>query len=198
MNMIRINFIPQEARREKGNIWADGFGSLPREVVFGIFVAAGAVLVALHILLAGLALARVAQHTMLNVRWDSLAPKKKVLDDAMNEIKAVQAKMSAVKVITDGQGVVWAALLNEISDSVPNGLWIREIRFVKGDLMVEGSAVSKVKNEMIIVNDFAASLKEKTVIRAGFTGIDIESIEERKNSVQAIADFLLKAKRRTP
>ena len=198
MSMIKINFIPQELRKNTGNFWADGFGSLPREVILGVCVAAAALLVIIHLALAGIALAKVAQHTLLEVRWGTLSPGKKILDDVVNQTKALQVKMSALRVITSAQGVVWARLLNDISDSVPNGTWIRDIHCVKGVLTIEGSAVSKVRNEMIIVNNFVAVLKEKPSIQSGFMSLDVDSIEERKDTALSIANFVLKAKRKEP
>jgi|GEM_PF-334563 len=194
MNMIRINFIPQQLRRRTGNFWAEGFGSLPREVILGAFVGAAMILAVVHVLLAGVALAKVAQHTLLEVRWGALSPKKKVLDDVINQTKEVQTKISALKVIAIDQGVVWAKLLNEVSDSVPNGAWLRDVLYIKGVLTIEGSAVSKVRNEMIIVNNFVAALKEKPLFKSGFVGIDVDSIEGRKDTALSIADFVLKAR----
>lgn len=198
MTMIKVNFIPQEARKNRGNIWQDGFGPLPREVILGILVAVAGVLVSLHLLLAGLALARAAEHTMLQIHWGSMGAQKKVLDDITNETKVLQTKMNALRAITSAQGVIWARLMNEVSDSVLKGVWIREIRFEKGLLVINGSAVSKVKNEMIIVNNFVAILKEQPELKKSFTGIDVDSIERRENTALSIADFSLKAKRKIP
>lgn len=196
--MIKVNFIPQEARKDRGNIWQDGFGPLTREAILGILVAGAGVLVLLHLALAGLALVKAAQHTMLQVRWASMGAQKKVLDDVTNETKTLQTKMNALRAITSAQGVVWARLMNEVSDSVPKGVWLREIHFDRGQFTIRGSAVSKVKNEMIIVNNFVAMLKEQPGLKGAFTGIDVDSIERREGTALSIADFALKAKRKAP
>lgn len=197
MNMIKVNFIPQEARKTRGNIWQDGFGPLPREVILGILVAGAGLLVLAHVTLAGLALIKAAQHTMLQVRWSLMGEQKRVLDNITNETKTLQLKMNALRVITSAQGVVWARLMNEVSDSVPRGVWIREIRFQKGLLTIDGSAVSKVKNEMIIVNNFVAALKEQPELKKSFSGIDVSSIVRRENTALSIADFTLKVARKS-
>ncbi len=196
--MIKVNFIPREARRDRGNIWQDGFGSLSRELILGVLVAAAVVLVFCHLALAGMALVKAAQHTMLQVRWSSMGAQKKVLDDVTNETKILQTKMSALRTIILARDVVWARLMSEISDSVPKGLWIRQIRFEKGLLVIDGSAVSKARNEMMIVNDFVSLLKERSELKKSFSGIDVDSIELRENTALSIADFSLKAKRTGP
>ncbi|MBF0594211.1 MAG: PilN domain-containing protein [Candidatus Omnitrophica bacterium] len=196
--MIRVNFIPQELRKDRGDLWAEGFGALSREVIIGILVAAAGVLLFLHLILGGMALGKVAEHAMLQARWSSLGPEKRVLDSITNETKALQTRMNSVKVITSAQGVVWARLMNEVSDSVPKGLWIREIKFDKGQLTISGSAVSKVKNEMIVVNNFVDTLKAQPQLKKSFSGIDVDSIQRRENTALSIADFSLKAKRVVP
>ncbi|MEI6438113.1 MAG: PilN domain-containing protein [Candidatus Omnitrophota bacterium] len=196
--MIKVNFIPQEARKNRGNIWQDGFGPLPREHILGFLVAGAAVLLVAHLALVGLTLAKAAQHTMLQVRWGSMGAQKKALDEITNETKALQVKMNALKVVTSAQGVVWARLLNEVSDSVPKGVWIRELRFDKGLFSVEGSAVSKVRNEMILVNNFVAALKEQPEMKKNFSGVDVDSIKRREGTALSIADFTVKAKRKLP
>ncbi len=85
-------------------------------------------------------------------------------------------------------------MMNEISDSIPRGVWLREIRYDGALLSIKGSAVSKVNNEVIIAGDFVTALKEKPAITEHFMGLQLESIERRENSVAAIVDFLLKAK----
>ena len=198
MNMIRVNFIPQELRKGRDHFWQDGLGSLAREVILGVFIAVAGFLLLLHAVLAGVALVKVAQHTILQVRWSSLGPEKKVLDDITNETKALQTRMNVLKVITSSQGIVWARLMNEVSDRVPKGVWIREMRFERGLLVIDGSAVSKARNEMIIVNNFVSALKECPELKAGFISMDVDSIERRGNTALSIADFSLKAKRKLP
>ncbi|MBF0388024.1 MAG: PilN domain-containing protein [Candidatus Omnitrophica bacterium] len=196
MNMIKVNFIPQETRKSRGSVWQDGFGSLSREAILGILVAGAGVLLFCHVALAGLALVKYAQHTVLQVRWGLMGAQKKVLDDVTSEIKLLHTKMNTLRVVTSQQGVVWARLMNEIADSVPKGVWIRQISFEKSQLVIEGSAVSKDKNEMIIVNNFVSMLKEQAELKKAFIGIDVASIERRDNTALSIADFTLNVKRR--
>lgn len=194
--MIKLNFVPQSLRKNRGNFWMSGFGPLSREVILGSLVAAGFVLIVLHLVLAGITVAKFTQQAVLQVRWASLGPEKKVFDDISKEIKTFQTKMGTVKAITSVQGVLWAKLLNDISDCVPKGVWIREINFKMGVLLINGSAVSKVKEEMMIINNFVALLKDKPSVKDNFLGIDVDSIAHRDNSALSVADFSLKIKRK--
>jgi Tfp pilus assembly protein PilN len=102
--------------------------------------------------------------------------------------------MNAVRPITSLQQIRWARLLNEISDSIPKGVWLREILFEKGTIAIYGSSVSKMQTEMVEAGNFVAALKEKASIKEGFSGVNIDSIQSRENSPVAVADFTLKAK----
>ena len=196
--MIKINLIPQEQRRSRGGFWDEGFGPLPREVLLGVVVAAAGLLLVVHVALALVAFGKVTRQVMLAARWHAMDGDKKTLDMLTDEAKDIQGKMSALKVITASQGMSWGHLLNDLSDSVPKGVWLRRLRFENGGLTIEGSAFSKAQNEMINANNFVAALKTKPSFKEYFTGIDVDSIRRRENTPIAIADFSLKAKKEAP
>jgi Tfp pilus assembly protein PilN len=102
--------------------------------------------------------------------------------------------MNSLRPITVIPQFHWARLLNDISDSVPKGVWLREIIFEKGSMSIYGSSVSKMKTEMVETGNFVASLKEKFSIQESFAGVDVDSIQRRENTAVSIADFNLKAK----
>ena len=196
--MIKLNFLPEGSRKAQGGVLDDGIGPLRREVILGAVVAAAALMALVHLALLGLAGVKIAKHTMHQVQWSAMSADKKFLDDIITETRGVQVKMAGLKAVTSGQGLSWGRLLNEISDSVPKGLWVRQLRFEGGTLTIDGSSVSKARNEMIIVNNFVAALKERSALKAGFNGVDVDSIERRENSSVSIADFSLKARRKAP
>ncbi len=176
----------------------DGIGPVPLEAVLGIFAAAAAGLLAVHLVMMAFTAGKLVQQGMLSVRWNSLASEKKVLDDISSETKSLQTKMNALRPITSVQIVSWGRLLNDISDSVPKGVWLRQIRFEGTSLTIDGSAISKMRDEMIITNNFVAALKDRASVRAGFTGIDVDSISRRGKTALSIADFSLKARKGSP
>jgi Tfp pilus assembly protein PilN len=194
MNMIKTNFIPENLRKERTDIFQDGFAQVPQEVSAGIVIAGIGFLFLFHVLLGLVAVFKVAHHQVLLVHWNSLATDKKALDVITQETQALQKKMFSLKPISSARGIEWGKLMNEISDSLPKGVWLREIRYDKDQVMIRGSAVSKTNDEVILAGNFVSALKEKPVVKEQFTGLQVDSIERRENAALSIVDFLLKAK----
>ncbi len=195
MNMIKLNFIPEYDRKVKSSLLSDGWG-IPPEIMVGTLVAAIGLILLVHVSLGGVAAFKIGQCHLLQVKWNAMAGDKKVVDDIFNESKTLQAKFMTLKPITSQANFLWARLLNDISDSVPKGIWLREISFNRGLLNISGSSVSKIKDEMISAGNFVSALKEKRTMRESFTGIDIDSIQRREGTALSIADFSLKAKQK--
>jgi Tfp pilus assembly protein PilN len=194
MNMIKTNFIPENLRKDRSDIFQDGFAQVPQEVSAGIIIAGIGFLITIHILLGLVVVFKVAHHQVLLVHWNSLSTDKKALDTITSETQELQKKMFSLKPITSARGIVWGKLLNEISDTLPKGVWLRELRYERDQLAIKGSAVSKTNNEVILAGNFVSALKEQPVLKDQFTGLQVESIERRENAALSIVDFLLKAK----
>ena len=153
-------------------------------------------LVAVHMVLAGAAVYRMAAYKMLEARWNGMSVDQKAYNEVSNEIKDIQSKLGGVRAITSAQSLHWAQFLNELSDSITKGVWLRELMFDKKELTIYGSSVSKMKKEMVEAGNFVAALKEKRSIKDSFAGVDVDSIQRRENIAVPIADFSLKAKRK--
>ncbi len=194
--MIKLNFIPEQRGREGSGLFTEDIGGVPAEIIVGGLVALAGFLVAVHMVLAGVAVYRMASYKILEARWHGMSVDQKAYDGVSNEIKAIQAKLGGVRPITSAQSLHWAQFLNDLSDSIPKGVWLRELLFEKKDLTIYGSSVSKMKNEMVEAGDFVAALKMKDSVRDSFTSVDVDSIQRRDNIAVPIADFSLKAKRK--
>jgi hypothetical protein len=192
--MIKIDLLPQGVRKDKTGLLDGGFGSVASEVVLGIFLAAGAFLLVVHLLLAATAVAKIAQHKMLEARWQGMAAQKSAYDTVFNEAKALQARMNTLRPITAERGSIWSRLMNDVSDSVPKGVWLKELSLNKKVLTISGSSVSRVQAEMMAAGSFASALKERQTVKDSFTGVDVDSIQRRDLQGLSIADFTIKAK----
>ncbi len=194
--MIKLNFIPEQQRCQGGGLIAEDIGGVRTEIIVGGIAALLGFLVVVHLLLAAGAVYRMASYKILEARWNAMSGDQKAYNEVSNEIKSIQGKMAVVRPITSAQSLHWARFLNELSDSVPKGVWLRELVFEKKDLTIHGSSVSKMRNEMVEAGNFVAALKEKQSIRDSFTGVDVDSIQRRESVAVSIADFSLKAKRK--
>jgi len=149
-----------------------------------------------HLSLTGILLFQIGRHHILQGQWNSMAADKKVFDDISTETKNIQNRLNSLKPITSQMGLRWARILNDVSDSVPKGIWLRQLEFSKGLLTITGSSVSKMENEMTAAGNFVAALKGKPGLKDYFSGVDIDSIQRREGATLSIADFRLKAKRK--
>ncbi|MFH0754891.1 MAG: PilN domain-containing protein [Candidatus Omnitrophota bacterium] len=194
--MIKFNFIPDQQRLRGAQLTADDFGGIPAEMLVGSILAFLGFLVVIHLVLAGVAGYKFASVKILQVRWEMMGADKRAYDDVIGELTQLQSKMMTLKPITVAQSLHWANFMSDISESVPKGVWIRQIVFDKGLLSIQGCAVSKIKSEMSDAGDFVANLKVKRSIKENFSGLEVESIQRRDNLSVSVADFLLKAKRK--
>ena len=91
-----------------------------------------------------------------------------------------------------GERIFWSQKLNEISDSLPRGVWLNKIILSGETLLIQGSAVSKDTTEMVHVHNFTSNLKNLKNFRSYFNDIELELIKTRKVNVTQIADFTIK------
>jgi Tfp pilus assembly protein PilN len=194
--MIRLNFIPEQLRKERSGLLSHGVGGVPTEIPVGVMVFIFGFLLLVHFLLIGAFLVQVGGHQVLQIKWNGMAADKKIFDDISNQSKAILDRLSSLKPITSQTGPRWSRVLNDISDSVSKGVWLREIDFSKGLLTISGSSVSKMENEMVAAGNFVSALKTKPSMTEYFSGVEIDSIQRREGVSLAIADFRMKAKRK--
>ena len=122
MNMIKINLVPELARKDHGGFLNGGVGGYPQEVVAGILVAVLGFLLVIHALLGGIVLSKIVERNMLQARWNSLAADKKALDEIAGQTKAVQAKMISMRPIISANNILWSRFMKDVSQSIPKGV----------------------------------------------------------------------------
>ncbi|NLE65340.1 MAG: PilN domain-containing protein [Elusimicrobia bacterium] len=193
--MIRVDLIPEKDRRPRASLFGGPGDGPAREVIVGILVAVVGFFLALHLLVGLGMLWRMADHAALRMRWSSLGTERQKVDAVLDEQAVLDGKLLAVKPLMPAKPVSWTRFLNEVSDSVPQGVWLRGFVYDKDILMIYGSAVSKTKNEMVITGDFVAALKASSMVENFFGGIAVDAIQRREGFSVPVVDFALKAQR---
>ena len=195
MTMIKINLVPEVSRKDKGGFLNGGVGEYPQEVVAGILVAVFGFLFVIHALLGGAALYKVVERNMLQERWNSLVADKKVVDEILGQIQAVQMKMTSLRPITSVNPVLWSRFMKDVSLSVPKGASLKQVSLEKGVLIIKGSAISRKKNEMVLAGQFVATLKQKKTFVDYFIDVDVDySIQRQEAGLLSVANLNLKAR----
>ena len=87
--------------------------------------------------------------------------------------------------------IAWSQKLNDISDRIPRGVWLNKLSFDNKILIIDGSAVSKAKDEMISLGNFVENLKTTPSIIDNLDNIDLGSYQRRQIKVVEVMDFVI-------
>ena len=195
--MININLIPIALRKKSGHKGIEAMGiNLPHEIIIGVGAGFALLLILLHVALGIVMANQMARHTTAQWEWERLLPDKNNLDAIANEVKDLKKKMNTIRDITAKQSIGWSRNLNVISDSMPKGLWLRRIALDAHSFVIEGSAVSKMQNEISTVGDFVSNLKKDEVFMKAFVGLEVNSIQRTKKNTTDLAEFSITVKQR--
>ena len=193
--MIKINLVPENLRKKrKAPVIPTIAFNLPVEATIGLIGGLIVLLIMGHVALFMLTCQKIAQKRNLDKEWETLFPSKQKVDLTTNELRALQGKKSAMDKITKGQRILWSPKLNSISDSIPKGVWLKKIALDQGALTIEGSAVSKIAEEMISIGELTTNLKAQNRFITHMKNLEVGSIQRRKIEAVEISDFSIVAK----
>ncbi len=191
--MIDINLIPAALRKNgKENVSLDV--NIPHEILLGVGSGLVLLLVTVHLILGAVWLVGMGRLASDRANWQKLSPDKTALDAINNESKDLKNKINVISDMTTRKSVLWAPKFNAISDALPRGLWIRKMTLNKTSLVVEGSVVSKTRNEINNVGLFLSALKQNDDFMKDFSSLEVNSIQRGKTNAIEVTDFTVMAK----
>lgn len=194
--MIEINLLPPNLRVKKREPL-----KLPSLPV--IPAAAGAIifLIAVQVLLLVLIQVKSVSRDSLKKKVASISASNK---EAMNIDAALRGISSKVEVIDKLSASRFnvAKKLNDLSDSMTSGVWLRSIEVEKGEsfnepgilretLVIKGSSVTSGETGEAAIGKFVNSLKENESFSSDFDNIEIAKEERRKVQNTEIMDFVV-------
>ena len=193
--MIEINLIPPALRKKRKVAAFSGFNlSLPPEALVG-FVGGLVILLAfIHVLLLGLLWNKVVQKNRMEKSWQDILPQKQRADRLLNEWRRLQSQKSSIEKMTIERRILWAPKLNALSDGIPRGVWLNKAHLEGDILLIEGSVISKVADEMSSVGAFTTNLKIQKQFMSNLKNIEVGPLKRRKIQTAEIADFSITAK----
>jgi hypothetical protein len=192
--MIDINLIPAALRKDGQGSASSLAINIPKDILMGVGTGLVLLLVTVHLLLGVVWLVGFVRLSVCQTQWQKLAPDKKILDAIYDESKSLTKKINLISDVTVRKSVLWAPKFNAISDALPKGLWIRKMTLDKNGLSMEGSVVSKTKNEINNVGLFISSLKQSNDFMKDFSSLEVNSIQRDKNNSVDVTDFTVMAK----
>jgi Tfp pilus assembly protein PilN len=189
--MIEVNLLPQDLRKEKKRFNVN-MPELPSPNLNKVIMVAVAILVVIHIILTVNLVIKKVRLARLSKLWEEeLGPVKKDLDKLKKDMNLMENKVRTIEQLTTGAKIIWSEKLNMISNVIPNGVWLTRIFCSENSLDIEGSAVSKKGEEMLLVGKFANNLKKEKRFYSGFRDLEVSSIKRRKIGPVEIVDFLI-------
>lgn len=194
--MIEINFVPENLRKKRRSRTLLGRNlsfALPKEAVVGIVGGAVIFLLLVHLVLQFVIVGRYVQLKTLKREAGTMTQEKTNVDRVVQELKRLQDKEKSAEKIAGGKDISWSKILNRISDSLSRGVWLNRMTLNDTTLMINGSAVSKNKAEMINVHAFTTALKEDKEFMAFFSDLELGIIKSRMVGQTPVADFTIRA-----
>lgn len=193
--MIDINLVPEQLRkRRKSELLSGGVFNIPKEVLVGVGGGIVVFLLAVDMFFFMVKLGKFIQYHHVKSQWEAILPDKTSTDTLKKELQDVQKEVKSMKDIMEGHNPIWSQKLNVISDALPKGIWLRKISVIDKQLFIEGTTVSKEKNEMINVGNFVSNLKKDAEFMQNFDSIEVDFIQRRKSETLEVADFTILAR----
>ena len=121
-------------------------------------------------------------------------PEKNKADAVIGELRDLQNKINSIEKIKSDKRILWSQKLNDIGDNIPRGVWLNKISINEAVLLIDGSAVSKTRDEMTSVGNFVANLKHTSSFMNGLKNMELGSIQRRQFKSIDMVDFIITAK----
>lgn len=188
--MIEINLLPEElkikARKKKAIIAVE-----PKYFFYLIPLFILGLLMCSHICLFAVYIFKTNQLGVLNKKYSSLEPQRKVLDAFNKEYAIMSEDALAVMKFAD-QRIIWSAKLNKLSLHLPSGIWFSDLLLTGGgDFTLRGSVISLQKEEVNLLKQFIDSLKSDTVFFKDFNKIELASVQRETVGGYDMFNFIL-------
>ena len=190
--MIEVNLLPPEFRRKKIEIFA-GIKVPPVKVI----LATVAVLIIIQIFIGGICRIQTARLSRLSRQWKKMEPSRTELDGLTGDLGEISNR---VKVIDELilQRFLWAEKLNQLSNLVSEGIWLRELRLTSAGknkkqpaLIFRGTAFSRSGDEPAVIAKFMKELKESRAFYNDFKDIELGTLIQRDIKGTGVMDFTL-------
>ncbi len=193
--MININLVPESLRKKgKSKIFSIEAFHLPKESVVTLI---GGVLVPLFIVSFVLLMLIFVKFSLLKKEsrhWQAILPEKSKVEAVITELKSLQSKFNSIEGATITKQILWSQKLNDISDRIPRGAWLNKLSFDNRILLIDGSAVSKMKDEMVSLGNFVETIKQAPGFVANLDNTELGSFQRRQIKAVDVVDFVITVK----
>lgn len=191
--MIEINLLPEELRNKivKANKpeSVPGAGLEPKHFLLIIPLIFAFLLSAQ--LIAGLTgIVRFSRLNALNGKWKSLSSDRKALEEFSDKYSLVSGDEQVIQQLLRDR-IIWSEKLNKLSLYLPSGVWFEELSANQKELVLKGAVISLNKEELNLINQFIARLKNDPVFFKDFNTLELGSAQKNTLGSYDITEFNL-------
>lgn len=187
--MIKINLLPAEFKKAQRpsrhfEFQVPKFG--PK--AFKIAIILLSFLAGLHFLLVISIFLKSNSLKKLNLKWQTLQPKKIEIDHLNSQINSIEKTVSPIRQLVEKR-LLWSKRLNELSDLMTPGIWLEHLSIEtqikdaeKGIILrilnLEGCAAALYGDETSLVGKFIKALQENKDFFQHFSEIKLGPMEK--------------------
>lgn len=194
--MIEINLLPEElkskikAKSPGESIVKSGALFTQDQLFIYVVMALFMVFACVHLYFTVLSISKKSELASLDGQWLKLQPQKKALDEFNQGYQAASQDSGFIRSLTLKK-VFWAQKLNKLSLYLPAGLWFNDISFNGKSMVIQGSVISLLKEEINLVNKLLDNLKADQEFFKDFSGFELSSVQKSNIGGYDTADFVL-------
>lgn len=194
--MIEINLLPEKLRVKKRQALA-----LPSLPIIPIAIGVVSFLIALQLILIVWVQAKKMTFNSLSRKYSSVSSSNLQAMTLDSDLKEISSKVDAVDKLLNSRFQL-AKKLNDLSDSVVSGIWLKSIDVKKGEapnepgvlkevLVIEGSSIVSGEKADGFIGRFIDSLKDNASFSADFEEIELSKVERTKIKNTEVMDFII-------
>jgi Tfp pilus assembly protein PilN len=187
--MIEINLLPEELKSKAKK--SEEEREL-NQILYFVPLLFGILLV-IHLSLAAVFVFRAYQISILNAKWRSLEPQRKLLSQSQQEYDLLSQDSRIAQQLDAGR-ISWAQKIKRLSADLPPGIWFNEAVFSSKECILKGSVISLKKEEMSLINRLISNLKTDVLFFKDFGSLELSSVQMRSIGGYNVVDFVLTAK----
>lgn len=194
--MIEINLLPEKLRvKKKQSMEISALPFIP------IAIAAAGLLIAVQLILIVWVQAKQVAFDSLSKKYSSISSSNLQAMTLDSNLKEISSKVEAVDKLLNSRFQL-ARKLNDLSDSVVSGIWLKSVDIKKGQagnapgalreaLVIEGSSVVSGERADGYIGSFITSLKDNASFSEDFEEIELSKVERAKIRNTEIMDFVI-------
>jgi Tfp pilus assembly protein PilN len=206
--MIKIDLLPPDLKKKESffsRVDLSAF-SLQKLPVLGIIIVIAMAVVAIQAIVFLTGIAGSMRSKELAKKYEALMPALKEAEELKARADDITRRSSAIDELVSRR-FAWAKLLNNLSDSVTDGIWLKELVYderpgrdisaraqassgkMPGSLAIAGYAAASGEQGTALVGKFIKSLKDNIEFYSNFSDIKLVSAKSDRVSNQEVMNF---------